>query len=202
MVFFSNDGMVMVFENSHHHHWWNGTCSAMHWQRWFFNGFSNFEDQWFTMVTGREPLIMHFSQKNEICDKMRVNKYDSYQFNSCMTKYHKILSDRTKFMTKMVIQNTKICNNFFIGNDPLPPLECFQKIIQISGDNDTVIWCNMAQESPWSVLPGKGTRRIFKGMHRCSQVQMHRCSHRKKEVWKINFLSTKVIKHRFSWIPF
>ena len=90
----------------------------------------------------------------------------------------------------------------FIGNDSLPPLEFFQKIIQISGDNDTVIWCNMAQESPWSVLPGKGTRRIFKGMHRCSQVQMDRCSHRKKEVWKRNFLSTKVIKHRFSWIPF
>ena len=37
-----------------------------HWQRWFFNGFSNFEDQWFTMVT-------RFSQ-NEILDKMRVNE--------------------------------------------------------------------------------------------------------------------------------
>ena len=27
--FFSNDGMAMVFENSHHHHWWNGTCSTI-----------------------------------------------------------------------------------------------------------------------------------------------------------------------------
>ena len=69
---------------------WNGDgwfSPAMEWQ-WFskiftitidgmvpaqplaamvFNGFSNFEDQWFTMVT-------RFSQKNEIRDKMRVNE--------------------------------------------------------------------------------------------------------------------------------
>ena len=46
-----------------------------HWQRWFFNGFSNFGDQWLTMVTGRESLIMRFLfTKNEIRNKMRVNK--------------------------------------------------------------------------------------------------------------------------------
>ena len=72
---FQGDGMVMVFFLQ----WWNGdgfwkfSPSPLmeryllnHWQRWFFNGFSNFEDQWFTMVT-------RFSQ-NEILDKMRVNE--------------------------------------------------------------------------------------------------------------------------------
>ena len=38
-----------------------------HWQRWFFNGFSNFEDQWFTMVT-------RFSQKKKFMTKCAFMK--------------------------------------------------------------------------------------------------------------------------------
>ena len=35
-----------------------------HWQQWFFNGFSNFEDH----------DDYAFLTKNEICDKMRINE--------------------------------------------------------------------------------------------------------------------------------
>ena len=58
-LFFSNDGMAMVIENSHHHHRWFLAGSTIG-NDGFFNGFSNFGDQWFTMVTGREPLIIRF----------------------------------------------------------------------------------------------------------------------------------------------
>ena len=64
-LFFSNDGMAMVFENSHHHHRWFLAGSTIG-----SDGFSNFGDQWFTMVSGRE----RFFTKNEIRDKMRVNE--------------------------------------------------------------------------------------------------------------------------------
>ena len=44
-----------------------------------------------------------------------------------MTKYY----NRTKFMTKMAIQNTKICYEIR-GSEMTPPLEVFQKITPIS----------------------------------------------------------------------
>ena len=49
-------------------------CGINYWLRWFFNGFSNFENQWFTMVTKKAFNNAFFSQRNEICDKMCVNK--------------------------------------------------------------------------------------------------------------------------------
>ena len=52
-----------------------------------------------------------------------------------MIKYDdQILSNMTKFMTKLAIQNTKNLQlSFWIGNDPtpLPPSELFRKFIEI-----------------------------------------------------------------------
>ena len=66
---FQGDGMAMVVFLQR----WNGDglwkfspSPSMvpgrinHWQRWFFNGFFNFGDQWFTMDTKRKPLIIRF----------------------------------------------------------------------------------------------------------------------------------------------
>ena len=73
---FQGDGMAMVgfLQRWNGDGFWKFSPSPLmewyllnHWQQWFFNGFSNFEDQWFTMVT-------RFSQKNEIRDKLRVNE--------------------------------------------------------------------------------------------------------------------------------
>ena len=58
-LFFSNNGMAMVFENSHHHHRWFLAGSTIG-----SDGFSNFGDQWFTMVTRKEQLIMRFCTHN------------------------------------------------------------------------------------------------------------------------------------------
>ena len=60
-LFFSNDGMAMVFENSHHHH------------RWFLAG-STIGSDGFSMVF---PILgTNGSQwlQTEIRDKLRVNK--------------------------------------------------------------------------------------------------------------------------------
>ena len=60
-LFFSNDGMAMVIENSHHHH------------RWFLSGSTIGSDD-FSIVF---PILgTNGSQwlQTEICDKLRVNK--------------------------------------------------------------------------------------------------------------------------------
>ena len=61
-LFFSNDGMAMVFENSHHHHRWFLAGSTIDWQRWFFYGFS-------ILGTNGSRWL-----QSEICDKMNANK--------------------------------------------------------------------------------------------------------------------------------
>ena len=60
-LFFSNDGMAMVFENSHHHH------------RWFLAG-STIGSDGFSMVF---PILGTNGSRwlqTEICDKLRLNK--------------------------------------------------------------------------------------------------------------------------------
>ena len=42
-----------------------------HWQQWFFDGFSNFGDQWLTMVTKEEK--MRILRQNQFHDKLQVN---------------------------------------------------------------------------------------------------------------------------------
>ena len=41
-----------------------------HWQRWFFNGFSNFGDQWFTMVDN----VFFFHKKMKFATKCALIK--------------------------------------------------------------------------------------------------------------------------------
>ena len=62
--------MAMVFENV------SPSPSMVfgginHRQRWFFNGFSNFGDQWLTMVTKEEK--MRILRQNQSHDKLQVN---------------------------------------------------------------------------------------------------------------------------------
>ena len=42
-----------------------------HRQQWFFDGFSNFGDQWLTMVTKEEK--MRILRQNQSHDKLQVN---------------------------------------------------------------------------------------------------------------------------------
>ena len=62
--------MVMVFENV-------PPSPSMvsggidHRQRWFFDGFSNFEDQWLTMVTKEKKK--RILRQNQFHDKLQVN---------------------------------------------------------------------------------------------------------------------------------
>ena len=49
-LFFSSDGMAMVLKISHHHHWWFLVGSTIG-NNGFSMVFSNFGDQWFSMVT-------------------------------------------------------------------------------------------------------------------------------------------------------
>ena len=60
-LFFSNDGMAMVFENSHHHH------------RWFLAG-STIGSDGFSMVFPILGTNVSRWLQTEIRDKLRVNK--------------------------------------------------------------------------------------------------------------------------------
>ena len=67
--YFRNDGMAMVFENF-------SPSPLMvfgginHRQRWFFDGFPIFGNQWLTMVTEEK---MHISRQTQIHNKLQVN---------------------------------------------------------------------------------------------------------------------------------
>ena len=113
---------------------WNGDgcfSPTMEW-RWFLIiltitidgswqiGFSNFWDQCFTMVTGRKPLIMcFFHTKNEICDKIRVNKYvknrNSWQLDTVYLKPENKHGMKTEHSQVDIKQGTSCSrhSNFF-----------------------------------------------------------------------------------------
>ena len=77
-LFFFNDGVVMVFEN------FLPSPSMVfgginHRQRWFFDGFAIFGNQWLTMVTEEK---MHISRQTQIHNKLQVNIKSQTQHDS------------------------------------------------------------------------------------------------------------------------